>query len=506
MPLKERASGILLHPTSLPGKYGIGTLGQGAYKFIDFLVKAKQKYWQILPLGPTGYADSPYQCFSAHAGNPNLVDLDLLVKKHLLKAEDLQGIIIHDEGKVDFGTIQGIRTPLLEKAYNNFTDHADNTEKVRFRNFIKEQAHWLNDFALFMAIKEHFGLKPWYLWDEPVKRREPEVLKQLQTLLQEKIEFHKFLQFLFFIQWIDVKEYAHRKKVRIIGDIPLYIALDSADAWSNPELFEFDEKRNPIRVGGVPPDYFSETGQLWGNPLYLWDIHRETGYRWWIERIRTNLLLFDIIRIDHFRGFAAYWAVPYAEKTAINGIWTEGPGRGFFDALQGEFIDLQIIAEDLGVITPDVEELRDGLALPGMKILEFAFDSSEANDYLPHNFTKNCVVYTGTHDNDTVLGWFKDAKEEDQRYVLNYMDTKLDYINWSFIRLAWASVANTAIVPMQDLLGLGSEARMNLPGTTSGNWSWRSRSSDFSDEIADRLADLTLLYGRIKKPKKQTTP
>jgi 4-alpha-glucanotransferase len=506
MSLKERASGILLHPTSLPGKYGIGTLGQGAYKFIDFLVKAKQKYWQILPLGPTGYADSPYQCFSAHAGNPNLIDLELLVKKHLLKAEDLQGIIIHDDGKVDFGTIQGIRTPLLEKAYLNFTEHADNTEKLRFRNFIKEQSHWLNDYTLFMAIKENFGLKPWYLWDEPVKRREPEVLKQLQSKLQEKIEFHKFLQFLFFIQWIDVKEYAHRKKVRIIGDIPLYIALDSADAWGNPELFEFDENRNPIRVGGVPPDYFSETGQLWGNPLYLWDIHRETGYRWWIERIRTNLLLFDIIRIDHFRGFAAYWAVPYAEKTAINGQWTNGPGRGFFEALQREFIELPVIAEDLGVITPDVEELRDGLALPGMKILEFAFDSSEANDYLPHNFPKNCVVYTGTHDNDTVLGWFMDAKEEDQQYVLDYMNTETNDINWSFIRLAWASVANTAIVPVQDLLGLGSEARMNLPGTTSGNWSWRARSSDFSDAIADRLAHFTLLYGRTKKPKKQTTP
>lgn len=502
MLLKERASGILLHPTSLPGKYGIGTLGQGAFSFIDFLVKARQKYWQILPLGPTGFPDSPYQCFSAHAGNTNLIDLELLVRKHLLKQEDLDGIPDPDEGKVDFGSLQTTRAPLLEKAFVAFTEHADHTEKLRLRNFIKDQSHWITDYALFRALKEYFHQKPWYLWDEPVKGKEPEAIKHFQSALQNRTDYHKFLQYLFFIQWIDVKGYAHKKKIRIIGDIPLYIALDSADAWANPELFEFDEKRIPIRVGGVPPDYFSETGQLWGNPLFRWDILKKTGYKWWIERIKTNLFLFDIIRIDHFRGFAAYWAVPYSEKTAINGKWIPGPGKDFFKTLQKEFIDLPIIAEDLGVITPDVEELRDGFNLPGMKILEFAFDSSEANDYLPHNYLKKCVVYTGTHDNDTVVGWFMNLEEKDREYVLDYLNSDGADINWSFIRLAWASVANTAIVPMQDLLGLNSSGRMNLPGTTTNNWTWRAKTGDFNDEIAEKLAHMTLIYERTKKSKK----
>jgi len=502
MTLKERASGILLHPTSLPGKYGIGTLGNEAFRFIDFLVKAKQKYWQILPLGPTGFADSPYQCFSAHAGNPNLIDLELLVKKHLLKQDDLNTFPELGDDKVDFGTLQNVRTPLLEKAFDVFTELADHTDKLRLRNFTKNQSHWINDYALFRAIKEHFNQKPWYLWDETLKRKEAGAIKHLQSALQKRIDFHKFLQYLFFIQWIDVKDYAHKKKIRIIGDIPLYIALDSADAWGNPELFEFDEKRNPIRVGGVPPDYFSVTGQLWGNPLFRWDVLKETGYKWWIERIKTNLFLFDIIRIDHFRGFAAYWAVPFSEKTAVNGKWIPGPGKDFFEWLQKELIDLPVIAEDLGVITPDVEELRDGFNLPGMKILEFAFDSSEANDYLPHNYPKNCIVYTGTHDNDTVAGWFKDAKEDDRRYVLDYLNSDGSKINWDFIRLAMASVANTAIVPMQDILGLDSSARMNLPGTTVNNWTWRAKSNDFNDKIAEKLAHMTLLYGRTKKTKK----
>lgn len=502
MLLKERASGILLHPTSLPGKYGIGTLGQEAFRFIDFLVKAKQKYWQVLPLGPTGYANSPYQCFSAHAGNPNLIDLDLLVTRHLLQQEDLNNIPDTGEGKVDFGSLQTVRSPLLEKAFHVFTEHASPTEKLRLRNFIKEQSYWINDYALFRAIKEHFKQKPWYLWDEPVKRKEPEAVKHFLSVLQERIEYHKFLQYLFFIQWIDVREYAHKKKIRIIGDIPLYVAYDSADAWGNPDLFEFDERRIPSRVGGVPPDYFSKTGQLWGNPLFRWDVLTKTGYAWWIERIKTNLLLFDIIRIDHFRGFEAYWAIPYSENTAINGQWIPGPGRDFFDTLQQVFIDLPIIAEDLGVITPDVEELRDTFDLPGMKILEFAFGSSEANDYLPHNYPKNCVVYTGTHDNDTIVSWFRELKEDDRKYVLNYLNSNGSDINWAFIRLAWASVANTAIVPMQDLLGLDSSGRMNLPGTTVNNWIWRARSSDFSDQVAEKLAHLTQIYGRIKKSKK----
>ncbi len=497
----ERASGILLHPTSLPGKYGIGTLGKSCFDFIDFLVKAGQTYWQILPLGPTGYADSPYQCFSAHAGNPNLIDPDLLVKVKLLEADDLNDFPRLPEDFVDFDAIQKARLPILKKAYERFLHYADNIQKMAYRNFLKEHSKWINDYALFMAIKANREQRPWYQWEEPLKMREPEALRAIQASLHDEIDFHKFLQYAFFRQWMAVKEYAHKFKIRIIGDIPLYVALDSADAWSNPEIFEFDEHRNPIRVGGVPPDYFSETGQLWGNPLFRWNVLKETDYQWWIERIETNLMLYDIIRIDHFRGFAAYWAVPYGEKTAVNGTWIPCPGQDFFTAIRNKLGSLPIIAEDLGVITPDVEALRDGFGLPGMKILQFAFDSAEANDYIPYNYVKNCIVYTGTHDNDTVVGWFDKASANDKKYVLDYLDTDGHEIHWAFIRLAWSSVANTAIVPMQDLLGLDTASRMNLPGTTSGNWTWRTKKSDFTAQIAERLAQMTRLYGRTPKLK-----
>lgn len=497
----ERASGILLHPTSLPGKYGIGTLGKSCFDFIDFLVKAGQTYWQILPLGPTGYADSPYQCFSAHAGNPNLIDPDLLVKVKLLETDDLNDFPRLPEDFVDFDAIQKARLPILKKAYERFLHYADNIQKMAYRNFLKEHSKWINDYALFMAIKANREQRPWYQWEEPLKMREPEALRAIQASLHDEIDFHKFLQYAFFRQWMAVKEYAHKFKIRIIGDIPLYVALDSADAWSNPEIFEFDEHRNPIRVGGVPPDYFSETGQLWGNPLFRWNVLKETDYQWWIERIETNLMLYDIIRIDHFRGFAAYWAVPYGEKTAVNGTWIPCPGQDFFTAIRNKLGSLPIIAEDLGVITPDVEALRDGFGLPGMKILQFAFDSAEANDYIPYNYVKNCIVYTGTHDNDTVVGWFDKASANDKKYVLDYLDTDGHEIHWAFIRLAWSSVANTAIVPMQDLLGLDTASRMNLPGTTSGNWTWRTKKSDFTAQIAERLAQMTRLYGRTSKLK-----
>ncbi|HNY02986.1 MAG TPA: 4-alpha-glucanotransferase [Bacteroidales bacterium] len=497
--LKERSSGILLHPTSLPGRYGIGTLGKAAFDFIDFLARAKQQYWQILPLGPTGYADSPYQCFSAHAGNPNLIDPDLLVRDHLLRAGDLESFPSLGDDRIDYGAVLDARLPLLKKAYDAFQESGDPMLKMAWRNFLKDQSKWLHDYALFRAIKATREQRPWYLWETPLKMRDPESLKEMQSQLHEEIEFHKFLQFLFFRQWQAVKDYAHQHHVRIIGDIPLYVALDSADAWSNPEIFEFDDQRNPIRVGGVPPDYFSETGQLWGNPLFRWDVLKETGYRWWIERIRTNLFLYDVIRIDHFRGFAAYWAVPYGETTAIHGSWIPCPGKDFFEAMKAEFGDLPIIAEDLGVITPDVEELRDGFGLPGMKILQFAFDSSEANDYLPHNYVKNCIVYTGTHDNDTVAGWFAAASHDDRNYVREYLNAGEHDIHWAFIRLAWASVAYTAIVPMQDLLGLGTRARMNLPGTTVDNWQWRAKAGDFTPELSLRLARLTDLFGRTSR-------
>jgi len=497
--MNERASGILLHPTSLPGDYGIGTLGKSAFSFIDFLEQSRQSYWQILPLGPTGYADSPYQCFSAHAGNPNLISLEELVKEKWLSQSDLVGLPDFDPDSVDFGLIQETRLPLLQKAFAVFRDRADQTTKLKYRNFLKETYSWLEDFALYMAIKSHYENKPWYQWDTDVKKRDPDVLKRYQDQLKEEIAFHKFLQYQFFRQWNAVKEYAHKKNVLIIGDIPLYIALDSADAWSNTGIFEFDEELNPIRVGGVPPDYFSETGQLWGNPLFRWQDARDTVYSWWEERIRTNLALFDIIRIDHFRGFAAYWAVPYGETTAIKGTWVTGPGKDFFHAMTQRFDHLPIIAEDLGVITPDVEDLRDSFGFPGMKILEFAFDSKEANDYLPYNFPRNCLVYTGTHDNDTVNGWFAAASDEDRQFAMDYLGISCDSIHWELIRLAMASVANTAVIPMQDLLGLGSEGRMNIPGTTSDNWKWRAREEDFSEGLADRLARMSALYGRNRK-------
>lgn len=492
----ERASGILLHPTSLPGRYGIGTLGRECVKFIDFLVHAKQKYWQILPLGPTGYADSPYQCFSSFAGNPLMIDLDLLVQEKYLKETDLAPMQAFDDGPVDYGKLILLKYPLLKKASVNFTSFEPEEAKQPFYDFVEKNREWLNDYALFMALKSYFGQKPWYLWDKAVKERNSAELEKYRISLQDEIVFHQFIQFLFFSQWCRIKEYANRQNIRIIGDIPLYVAMDSADAWTNPELFEFDKDRNPIAVGGVPPDYFSETGQLWGNPLFRWDVHRKSGFSWWIKRIRENLVLYDMIRIDHFRGFAAYWSVPYGETTAINGKWIPGPGKDLFKAVSKALGDIPIIAEDLGVITEDVEDLRDSFNLPGMKILQFAFDSSEENDYLPHNFPKNCVVYTGTHDNDTLLGWFRKAKKEDREYVLQYLHSDGTDICMDFIRAAFASVACTAIIPMQDLLGLGSEARMNLPGSTLNNWCWRLKPGQMTDRLAVVLARLTKLYAR----------
>ena len=501
MNISERASGILLHPTSLPGKYGIGTLGKAATDFIDFLVRSKQKFWQILPLGPTGFADSPYQCYSAHAGNPNLIDLEILVKERLLTSEELGDFPAFDDGPVNFDKVQKARRPFLYKAFKNFRESHDSTAKLKYRNFLKENYSWLNDYALFLAIKNRLDFKPWYDWEESIRHRQPGALKHYQELVKEETEIHKFIQYLFFRQWTSIKAYAHKRSIRIIGDIPLYISPDSADAWTNTGIFEYDEKLNPIRVGGVPPDYFSETGQLWGNPLFRWKDRKEEVFRWWANRIQSNLRMFDIIRIDHFRGFAAYWAVPYGEKTAIKGKWIDGPGKAFFTAMLERFGKLPIIAEDLGVITPDVETLRDEFGFPGMKVLEFAFDSAEANDYLPFNYSKNCIVYTGTHDNDTVQGWFASASKADRAYVLDYLNTSGEEIHWGLIRLAWSSVANTAIVPMQDLLGLDSSGRMNIPGTTVNNWQWRAKEEDFTEELAKKLAKLTTLYGRSTEKK-----
>ena len=439
----ERSSGILFHPTSLPGKYGIGTLGKEAYAFIDFLKKSKQKLWQIFPLGPTGYGDSPYQSFSSFAGNPYLIDFDLLIEAHLLSEEDLKDIFFGDnEEYIDYGAIYNQKYPLLRKAYENFKSSDNNEMKGSLENFKRENSSWLNDYSLYISLKNHFNGLPWNEWAQDIKNREDGAMHHYRSELADDIEYHNFIQFLFFKQWGDVKRYANENGIKIIGDIPIFVAADSSDAWANPEIFLFDKERKPVKVAGVPPDYFSATGQLWGNPLYNWEKLKDTNYSWWVERVRANLSTCDIIRIDHFRGFEAYWAVPYGDDTAINGQWEPGPGIDLFNAIKSQLGELPIIAEDLGLMTQGVIDLREATGFPGMKILGFAFDSGEENDYLPHTYTRNCVVYTGTHDNDTLVGWFQKAKEEDREFARNYLNSRADEeIHWDAIRGAWSSVA-----------------------------------------------------------------
>ena len=494
----ERSSGILFHPTSLPGKYGIGTLGKEAYAFIDFLKKSNQKLWQIFPLGPTGYGDSPYQSFSSFAGNPYLIDFDLLIEAHLLSEEDLRDVFFGDnEEYIDYGAIYNQKYPLLRKAYENFKSSDNHEMRENLEHFKRENASWLNDYSLYISLKNHFNGLPWNEWAHDIKNREHGAMEHYKNELSDDIEYHNFIQFLFFKQWGDVKRYANENGIKIIGDIPIFVAADSSDAWANPEIFLFDEERKPVKVAGVPPDYFSATGQLWGNPLYNWQKLKETNYSWWVERVRANLSTCDIIRIDHFRGFEAYWAVPYGDDTAINGQWEPGPGIDLFNAIKSQLGELPIIAEDLGLMTQGVIDLREATGFPGMKILGFAFDSGEENDYLPHTYTKNCVVYTGTHDNDTLIGWFQKAKEEDRQFARDYLNSRSDdEIHWNAIRGAWSSVANMAISPVQDFLGLGSEARINTPGVAAGNWQWRLRHGVLTDELAERIAKLTKVYSR----------
>lgn len=494
----ERSSGILFHPTSLPGKYGIGTLGKEAYAFIDFLKKSRQKLWQIFPLGPTGYGDSPYQSFSSFAGNPYLIDFDLLIEAHLLSEEDLRDVFFGDnEEYIDYGAIYNQKYPLLRKAYENFKSSDNHEMRENLEDFKRENASWLNDYSLYISLKNHFNGLPWNEWAHDIKNREHGAMEHYKNELADDIEYHNFIQFLFFKQWGDVKRYANENGIKIIGDIPIFVAADSSDAWANPEIFLFDEERKPVKVAGVPPDYFSATGQLWGNPLYNWQKLKETNYSWWVERVRANLSTCDIIRIDHFRGFEAYWAVPYGDDTAINGQWEPGPGIDLFNAIKSQLGELPIIAEDLGLMTQGVIDLREATGFPGMKILGFAFDSGEENDYLPHTYTKNCVVYTGTHDNDTLIGWFQKAKEEDRQFARDYLNSRSDdEIHWDAIRGAWSSVASMAISPVQDFLGLGSEARINTPGVAAGNWQWRLRHGVLTDELAERIAKLTRVYSR----------
>jgi 4-alpha-glucanotransferase len=503
----SRASGILLHPTSLPSKFGIGDFGDEAYKFIDFLVESKQTLWQVLPLGQTGFGDSPYQCFSAFAGNVYLISLEKLVEAGFLDKKDLLKIPNFPVDKVEFGKVIEYKLPLLKKAFENFRKSSDLKLVEAFHLFCDDNAFWLEDYALFRAIKLSQNQVSWQDWDEDLKLRKPEALEIAKLELDDEAFAQKFYQFVFFTQWNELKSYANSQSIKIIGDVPIFIALDSCDVWCNPHQFKLDEDGSPRVVAGVPPDYFSETGQLWGNPIYNWDLMRDEGFKWWVERVRFTMKTVDIVRIDHFRGFAASWEVPAGDKTAERGQWVNVPGIDLFKTLLWVFGELPILAEDLGVITPDVEELRDFFGFPGMRILQFAWGGDTKNIDLPHNYIPNSCVYTGTHDNDTTVGWFnskagkgspRDAKQikKEKDFCLKYLRSDGTEIHWDFIRTVLASVANTAIIPMQDLLGAGNEARMNLPGSTTGNWYWRCETKDFDKQIAERLADLSELYGR----------
>ncbi len=489
-----RASGILLHPTSLPGPYGIGSMGAPARAWLDFLAKARQRYWQVLPLGPTGYGDSPYQCFSAFAGNPLLIDLEDLVAQGWLSHDVLTSISFPEE-RVDYGAVIPFKRTCLHLAYEGFRARADSGTRAAFDAFCREESHWLEDFALFMALKEHFG-QAWYEWPEDIRLRRGHALKHYSELLADSVHEHCFIQWTFFRQWDELKRYAHERGISIIGDIPIFVAYDSADVWARPDLFYLDEQARPTVVAGVPPDYFSPTGQLWGNPLYRWDVLAQEGYRWWIERFRAVLRLVDWVRLDHFRGFEAYWEIPAGMPTAEVGRWVKGPGDDLFRAVQEALGSVPVIAEDLGFITPEVEALRERWGFPGMKVLQFAFSGPD-NPYLPHNYDgSNWVVYTGTHDNDTTVGWFRSLDAKTQGFVLAYLARDGQDIAWDMLRLAWQSVAVLAIAPMQDVLRLGSEARMNTPGRAGGNWAWRVRADALTDELAAALAEMTYTYGR----------
>jgi 4-alpha-glucanotransferase len=494
---EPRTSGILLHPTSLPSRWGIGDLGASAYAFVDYLVASGQQRWQVMPLGPTGYGDSPYQSFSSFAGNPLLVSPDRLVEDGLLTAEDLADAPVFPDDAVDFGAVIPFKHTLLRRSFARFHEAASPELRQALATFRAEHAAWLEDFALFMALKQAFG-GAWPDWEPALARHEPAAVAAAFDEHAGEVTYQVYAQFQFFRQWTALRAYANERGVKIIGDIPIFVAYDSADVWGSRELFFIGDDLRPTVVAGVPPDYFSATGQLWGNPLYRWDVLDRQGYDWWIERLRAVLTLVDIVRLDHFRGFAAYWEVPADEETAINGRWVEGPGAALFEAVGEALGSLPIIAEDLGVITPDVEELRDAFGFPGMKVLQFAFGGKSENAYLPHNYTeRRCVVYSGTHDNDTTLGWWRAASEEDRRHVQLYLGRSGEDIGWDFIRLALASTADTAVVPLQDVLKLGSEARMNTPGRLGGNWSWRYTSGQLDRFAAERLRQLAELYGRL---------
>ena len=495
-----RKCGVLMPVSSLPSRFGIGGFSKEAYDFVDFLAEGGQSLWQILPLGPTGYGDSPYQSFSTFAGNPYYISLDALIEQGLLTEEECEAADYGDQPNyVNYEKIYNSRFALLRKAFNK----ADIENDTNYKKFVEDQSAWLKDYAMYMAIKDSLGGIAWIEWDEDIRLRKPAAMAHYEEILKEDIAFYSYLQYLFATQWTALKAYANSKGINIIGDIPIYVAFDSADTWANPELFQLDKENIPTAVAGCPPDAFSATGQLWGNPLYRWDYHEKTGFAWWIRRLAYCFTIYDVVRIDHFRGFDEYWAIPYGDPTAEFGRWEKGPGYALFEAMKKALGNREVIAEDLGFLTPSVLKLVKKTGYPGMKVLQFAFDSREESDYLPHNYTHNCVVYTGTHDNDTVMGWILAMSRKDLAFAKKYIGVKrTSDICSNLIRMAYASVADTAIIPIQDYLELGSEARINTPSTLGGNWEWRMNAQDCTPQLAARMLELATVYGRIVKKKK----
>jgi 4-alpha-glucanotransferase len=493
-----RASGVLLHPTSLPGPFGIGDIGPAAHRWIDFLAAAGCELWQTLPLGPTSYKDSPYQSFSAFAGNLYLISPEYLIRDGLLIDADLLDLPRFPEHRVDYGPVITWKLALLDRSFQRFVNAATTRVRAEFAAFERAQAEWLEDFALFMALKDAHGGAAWISWAEPLRKRLPSALAEARQDHAQSITKHKYGQFLFFRQWRELKLHAGTRSVRIIGDIPIFVALDSSDVWASPELFYLDREGAPTCVAGVPPDYFSPTGQLWGNPLYRWERHKETGYAWWLARLRSVLEVVDEVRLDHFRGFEDYWEIPAGAPTAETGRWVSGPGVHFFERVRAELGELPIIAEDLGIITLGVTALRKRFDLPGMKVLQFAFTGKPDDPFLPHNYECNYVTYTGTHDNDTTAGWYGKASATELEYFHQYTNASDEEVAWRLIRLAWSSVAVYAIAPMQDFLNLGTRARMNLPGTPDGNWEWRMYQGDLTSNLAERIKGMNLLYNRCR--------
>ncbi len=483
--------------SSLWSRYGIGCFSRAAYEFADLLQEAGQKYWQLLPLGPTGYGDSPYQSFSTFAGNPYFVDLETLISDGLLTAEECAACDWGEyENQVDYGRIYQSRKAVLWKAFKRFDLESDR----EYQDFIRQNEDWLSDYALFMAVKSFFGDRSWMEWDDDIRLREPRAIERYRDILKEEIDYNRFVQYQFSKQWRDLKAYVNQKGIEIIGDIPIYVALDSADSWADPDLFQMDEDRRLTGQAGCPPDGFSATGQLWGNPLYDWEFHKKTGFKWWSKRIRHHRSLYDVIRIDHFRGLDEYYSIPVGHQTAEFGAWMPGPGMDIFHALTRELGELNIIAEDLGFLTESVFRLLKDTGYPGMKVLQFAFDSREAGNYLPHNYTENCIAYTGTHDNNTIRGWYDSISETDREYALEYLGRdrlEQDEISWTFIRMAMSSVSKLCVIPLQDYLDLGPEARINTPATIGGNWTWRLKPGAVSRELVDKIRQTTQLYGRL---------